>query len=222
MYPLCATDAGSWQADQLAPVKMLSKSIRTEVVINAEPAKVWSVFINWAAYSEWNSFIRALAGEPREGAVLQLAVQPPGKGVSKFQPRVLKGGGRGREEAARAARSQTAAGFGCRAQQRRPPAQPHMPPAHPPARRLGLPARPPARPMVLDVPLHHPFPAAEANKEFRWQGKLAGLPGLFTGEHYFTFEDAGEGRTKLLHGEVRARVRVFSAGVRVGDLGATF
>lgn len=200
---------------------MLSKSIRTEVVINAEPAKVWSVFINWAAYSEWNSFIRALDGEPREGAVLQLAVQPPGKSVSKFQPRVLKGGGGGREEAARAVCSQAGAGFGCCAQQRCPPAQ-QQSAARPRARRLGLPARPPARPMVLDVPLHHPFPAAEPNKEFRWQGKLAGLPGLFTGEHYFIFEDAGEGRTKLLHGEVRARVRVLFAGVRVGDLGATF
>ena len=40
----------------------------------------------------------------------------------------------------------------------------------------------------------------EPNKEFRWLGKLGGIPFLFVGEHYFLFENSDQG-TKLTHGE---------------------
>ncbi|MBP6985922.1 MAG: SRPBCC domain-containing protein [Alphaproteobacteria bacterium] len=36
--------------------------------------------------------------------------------------------------------------------------------------------------------------------EFRWLGKLAGVSGLFTGEHYFQLQQTDEG-TLLQHGE---------------------
>lgn len=42
---------------------------------------------------------------------------------------------------------------------------------------------------------------AESGRHFRWKGSLP-IPGLFTGEHYFILEKAGEGKTKLIHGEV--------------------
>lgn len=42
--------------------------------------------------------------------------------------------------------------------------------------------------------------AFEANKEFRWKGKLF-LKGIFDGEHYFRLSDAGNGATRFVHGE---------------------
>jgi hypothetical protein len=43
---------------------------------------------------------------------------------------------------------------------------------------------------------------SEPEKEFRWKGKLNGMGWLFSGEHFFLIEDAGEGRTRLVHGEI--------------------
>ncbi|MBL4864163.1 MAG: SRPBCC domain-containing protein [Rhodobiaceae bacterium] len=40
---------------------------------------------------------------------------------------------------------------------------------------------------------------AEANREFRWKGKLF-FPGIFDGEHFFQLE-AEQGGTRLVHGE---------------------
>lgn len=37
-------------------------------------------------------------------------------------------------------------------------------------------------------------------REVRWVGGLPAFP-LFRGEHYFRFEDAGDGRTRFVHGE---------------------
>lgn len=42
--------------------------------------------------------------------------------------------------------------------------------------------------------------AFEANKEFRWKGKLL-VKGIFDGEHYFRLADAGNGATRFSHGE---------------------
>jgi hypothetical protein len=40
----------------------------------------------------------------------------------------------------------------------------------------------------------------EANKEFRWKGKL-GINGIFDGEHYFILESVDNDITKFIHGE---------------------
>ena len=40
----------------------------------------------------------------------------------------------------------------------------------------------------------------EANKEFRWKGKL-GINGIFDGEHYFILEVLENDKTKFIHGE---------------------
>jgi hypothetical protein len=43
--------------------------------------------------------------------------------------------------------------------------------------------------------------ACETNRELRWLGRL-GIPGLFDGEHGFTLEPIGDGRTRLTQREV--------------------
>jgi hypothetical protein len=43
--------------------------------------------------------------------------------------------------------------------------------------------------------------ALQPEAELRWLGRLI-LPGIFDGEHQFQLEPIGEGRTRLIHGEV--------------------
>jgi hypothetical protein len=49
--------------------------------------------------------------------------------------------------------------------------------------------------------------ACETNREFRWLGRL-GIPGLFDGEHGFTLEPIGDGRTRFTQREVFTGVLV--------------
>ncbi len=65
------------------------KEIHTEIEINASAEKVWRVLTDFAAYPEWNPFVRRVEGEVRVGARLQVYIQPSGgKGMS-FRPTVL-------------------------------------------------------------------------------------------------------------------------------------
>jgi hypothetical protein len=50
------------------------------------------------------------------------------------------------------------------------------------------------------VPLRVKVLRCERPREVRWVGGIPAFP-WFGGEHYFRFEDAGEGRTHLVHGE---------------------
>lgn len=65
------------------------KEIHTEIEINAPAEKVWKVLTDFAAYPEWNPFVRRGEVEVRVGARLHLYIQPSGgKGMS-FRPTVL-------------------------------------------------------------------------------------------------------------------------------------
>jgi hypothetical protein len=65
------------------------KEIHTEIEINAPAEKVWRVLTDFAAYPEWNPFVRRVEGEVSVGARLHVSIRPSGgKGVS-FRPTVL-------------------------------------------------------------------------------------------------------------------------------------
>lgn len=65
------------------------KEIHTEIEINTPAEKVWKVLTDFAAYPEWNPFVRRGEVEVRVGARLHLYIQPSGgKGMS-FRPTVL-------------------------------------------------------------------------------------------------------------------------------------
>jgi hypothetical protein len=65
------------------------KEIHTEIEINAPAEKVWQVLTDFAAYPEWNPFVRRGEGEISVGARLHIYIQPSGgKGMS-FRPTVL-------------------------------------------------------------------------------------------------------------------------------------
>jgi hypothetical protein len=49
---------------------------------------VWAVIGDFAAYPEWNPFIRRISGELREGARLEVRIQPPQARATTFKPTV--------------------------------------------------------------------------------------------------------------------------------------
>lgn len=64
--------------------------IRTSVAIAASAEQVWAVLSDFAAYSEWNPFIRRIDGWPERGQRLAVEIAPPGGKVMNFRPRVLE------------------------------------------------------------------------------------------------------------------------------------
>lgn len=59
--------------------------IRTEILINATPEKVWNVLTDFSSYPKWNPFVKKLEGEVAVGN--QIKITLPGM---NFKPRVLK------------------------------------------------------------------------------------------------------------------------------------
>jgi hypothetical protein len=49
---------------------------------------VWAVISDFAAYPEWNPFIRRISGELREGAKLEVRIEPPQARATTFKPTV--------------------------------------------------------------------------------------------------------------------------------------
>jgi hypothetical protein len=65
------------------------KEIHTEIEINAPAEKVWRVLTDFAAYPEWNPFVRRADGEVSVGARLVVTIQPSGAKGMSFRPTVL-------------------------------------------------------------------------------------------------------------------------------------
>jgi hypothetical protein len=63
--------------------------------------------------------------------------------------------------------------------------------------------------------------AVEPNRELRWLGRLL-LPGVFDGEHRFTLDRAGEGRTRFVQSETFKGVLVPLLGRALGSTGRGF
>lgn len=68
----------------------MSRSIETSTVIAAPRSHVWAILMDFASYPEWNPFIRSINGSARLGEILQVVIQPPGRQVSTFRPRVIE------------------------------------------------------------------------------------------------------------------------------------
>jgi hypothetical protein len=49
---------------------------------------VWAVISDFAAYPEWNPFIRRISGELCEGARLEVRIEPPQARATTFKPTV--------------------------------------------------------------------------------------------------------------------------------------
>jgi hypothetical protein len=64
------------------------REIRREIEIDAPPESVWTVVSDFAAYPQWNRFIRRISGELRVGATLEVQIEPPGARATTFKPTV--------------------------------------------------------------------------------------------------------------------------------------
>ncbi len=65
------------------------KEIVTEIEINASAERVWQLLTDFAAYPQWNPFIRRAKGEAKPGARLKVYIQPSGAKGMSFRPTVL-------------------------------------------------------------------------------------------------------------------------------------
>ncbi len=63
--------------------------VRTEIEIDASDELVWQVLTDFEAYPEWNPFIHRASGRAKPGALLEVAVAPPGAREMTVRPIVL-------------------------------------------------------------------------------------------------------------------------------------
>ena len=68
----------------------MARSIETLITISAPRARVWSVLMDFAAYPDWNPFIRSISGPAKVGEGLDVSIQPPGHSATRFGPRVIE------------------------------------------------------------------------------------------------------------------------------------
>ena len=62
------------------------KEIKTEIIIDATPEKVWRVLTDFEAYPDWNPFITSVEGEVFEGSRFKVNLQPLGSSKMSFKP----------------------------------------------------------------------------------------------------------------------------------------
>jgi hypothetical protein len=68
----------------------MSKTLASQIDVDASPSRVWEVLTDYGAYPEWNPFIVRAEGRIEVGSRLSLRMQPVGaRGVS-LQPTVLE------------------------------------------------------------------------------------------------------------------------------------
>lgn len=67
----------------------IKKEIRTELVIKASPAIVWSVLTDFEKYPSWNPFIKWIKGEAIEGSTITARIEPPNASGMTFKPVLL-------------------------------------------------------------------------------------------------------------------------------------
>jgi hypothetical protein len=67
----------------------MARTLATHIEMSAPKEKVWAILTDFAAYPQWNPFIKSISGEARTGAKLDVHLQPPGSRGITLHPRVL-------------------------------------------------------------------------------------------------------------------------------------
>ena len=68
----------------------MALELRTDIDIDAPPARVWDVLTDFAAYPAWNPFIRRVGGILAPRCRLLVRIEPPGGRAMTFRPVVLR------------------------------------------------------------------------------------------------------------------------------------
>lgn len=67
----------------------MAKEIKTEILINASPERVWEVLTKFQDYPYWNPFITSLTGEVKTGKKIKATIAPPDANAMVFKLKVL-------------------------------------------------------------------------------------------------------------------------------------
>lgn len=63
--------------------------IATNIEIETDPATIWSILMDFPSYTDWNPFIRKIAGTPSPGNRLVISIQVPASRAMTFRPVVV-------------------------------------------------------------------------------------------------------------------------------------
>ena len=66
------------------------KELKTSIEINAYPAEIWRVLLDFENYPAWNPFIKTISGKPKMGTKIVVKIHPPGQRGMTFKPTLLK------------------------------------------------------------------------------------------------------------------------------------
>jgi len=66
------------------------KELHSEIEINASAERVWDILTDFAAYPQWNPFIRSISGELEVGERLEVRLEPPDSRGITLRPTVLR------------------------------------------------------------------------------------------------------------------------------------
>ncbi len=66
-----------------------AKEIKTEILINATPEKVWAILTDFENYPNWNPFIKLIKGEVKIGNKIIVKIEPPEAKGMTFKPKIL-------------------------------------------------------------------------------------------------------------------------------------
>ena len=69
---------------------LFSRQLSSEIMINSSAKRVWEVITCFDDFPSWNPFIRRATGEIKDGAKLEVLIQPSGTRGMTFRPKVLK------------------------------------------------------------------------------------------------------------------------------------
>ncbi|MFT5834974.1 MAG: hypothetical protein ACI97N_002618 [Cognaticolwellia sp.] len=70
-------------------ISAMALEIKTEIIINATPEKVWKILTNFRAYPNWNPFIKSIEGQVTIGEKIIARIEPPEAKGMTFKPKIL-------------------------------------------------------------------------------------------------------------------------------------
>ncbi len=62
--------------------------LKTEIIINSTPGKIWAILTDFKNYPNWNPFVTSLTGDFEVGKKIMVRIEPPEAKVNTFKPTV--------------------------------------------------------------------------------------------------------------------------------------
>ncbi len=67
----------------------MKKEIKTQILIQSTPEKIWNILTAIESYPNWNPFITSIKGEIEEGKKINVSIQPPNGNKINFKPTII-------------------------------------------------------------------------------------------------------------------------------------